>query len=133
MKIDIDNRQYEKELNSKNINYIAGVDEVGRGPLVGPVVASCVVLPINYYLEGLTDSKKLTKKKREEFFDIINRDALGVGIGIISEKKLQSFILSFLPSSQKVFARLSQKPINTPKVACPGMAKIARPIETPVP
>jgi ribonuclease HII len=86
MKIDIDNRQYEKELNSKNINYIAGVDEVGRGPLVGPVVASCVVLPIDYYLEGLTDSKKLTKKKREEFFDIINRDALGVGIGIINEK-----------------------------------------------
>lgn len=86
MKIDIDNRQYEKELNSKGITYIAGVDEVGRGPLVGPVVASCVVLPKDYYLEGLTDSKKLTKKKREEFFDIINKDALGIGIGVISEK-----------------------------------------------
>ena len=62
---EIDNRQYEKELNSNNITIIAGIDEVGRGPLVGPVVSSCVVLPKDYFLEGLTDSKKLSKKKRE--------------------------------------------------------------------
>ena len=86
MVIDIDNRAYEKELNSKGIVYIAGVDEVGRGPLVGPVVTSCVVLPKDYYLEGLTDSKKLSKKQREKFFDIIKKDALGIGIGIKSEK-----------------------------------------------
>ena len=86
MKLDIDNRQYEKELNKKGIVYIAGVDEVGRGPLVGPVVTACVVLPKDYYLEGLTDSKKLTKKQREKFFDIISHDALGIGIGIQSEK-----------------------------------------------
>ena len=86
MKIDIDNRQYEKELNSNGITFIAGVDEVGRGPLVGPVVAACVVLPKDYYLDGLTDSKKLSKKKREEFFDIISHDAIGIGIGIKSEK-----------------------------------------------
>lgn len=81
----LDNRLYEKELNKKGIIYIAGVDEVGRGPLVGPVVTSCVVLPKDYYLEGLTDSKKLSKKKREYFYDIIMRDALGVGIGIKDE------------------------------------------------
>lgn len=86
MKIDIDNRAYEKELNKNGIIYIAGVDEVGRGPLVGPVVTSCVVLPKDYYIEGLTDSKKLSKKKREYFYDIIMKDALGVGIGIKSEK-----------------------------------------------
>ena len=86
MVIDIDNRAYEKELNSKGIVYIAGVDEVGRGPLVGPVVTSCVVLPKDYYLEGLTDSKKLSKKQRDKFFDIIQKDALGIGIGIKSEK-----------------------------------------------
>ena len=86
MKIEIDNRQYEKELNANGVNYIAGVDEVGRGPLVGPVVTSCVVLPKDYYLEGLTDSKKLTKKQREKYFDIIKKDALGIGIGIKSEK-----------------------------------------------
>ena len=83
---DIDNRIYEKELNNKGIVYIAGVDEVGRGPLVGPVVTSCVVLPKDYFLDGLTDSKKLTKKQREKFFDIIQKDALGIGIGIKSEK-----------------------------------------------
>ena len=66
MKIEIDNRQYEKELNIKGINNIAGVDEVGRGPLVGPVVTACVVLPKDYVLPGLTDSKKLTKKQREK-------------------------------------------------------------------
>lgn len=81
----IDNREYEKELNSKGIIYIAGVDEVGRGPLVGPVVTACVVLPKDYYVEGLTDSKKLTKKKREYFFDVISKDALGIGIGICNE------------------------------------------------
>ena len=83
---DIDNRIYEKELNNKGIVYIAGVDEVGRGPLVGPVVTSCVVLPKDYFLDGLIDSKKLTKKQREKFFDIIQKDALGIGIGIKSEK-----------------------------------------------
>jgi len=81
----IDNMQYEKELYSSGINYIAGVDEVGRGPLVGPVVTACVVLPKDFKLEGLTDSKKLTAKKRDLFFDIIMEQALGVGIGIKDE------------------------------------------------
>ena len=85
MKIEIDNRQYEKEINIKGINNIAGVDEVGRGPLVGPVVTACVVLPKDYVLPGLTDSKKLTKKQREKFYDIIMNDALAVGIGVKDE------------------------------------------------
>ncbi len=74
--------QYEKELINKGIKLICGVDEVGRGPLVGPVVTAAVILPINYKLEGLTDSKKLTEKKRDKFFDIIMHDAISVGIGI---------------------------------------------------
>lgn len=82
----IDNTKYERELYSKGINYIAGVDEVGRGPLVGPVVTACVVLPRNFQLPGLTDSKKLSAKKREMFYDIIMEQALGVGIGIKDEK-----------------------------------------------
>ena len=83
---NIDNTKYEHELYDKGINYIAGVDEVGRGPLVGPVVTACVVLPKDFKLDGLTDSKKLTPKKRDEFFDVIMKKALGVGIGIKSEK-----------------------------------------------
>lgn len=81
----LDNTKYEKELYNQGINYIAGVDEVGRGPLVGPVVTACVVLPKDFKLEGLTDSKKLTAKKRDLFYDIIMEQALGVSIGIKDE------------------------------------------------
>ena len=59
---EFDNYKYERELRDNNIEYIAGVDEVGRGPLVGPVVAACVVLPKKFNLDGLTDSKKLSEK-----------------------------------------------------------------------
>lgn len=72
------NRIYEDKLELLGNKYIAGVDEVGRGPFAGPVVASCVILPEDYYLEGITDSKKLSKKKREYFYDIIKRDALAI-------------------------------------------------------
>ena len=80
-----DNYRYEKELIDSKVTLIAGVDEVGRGPLVGPVVAAAVILPLNYKLEGLTDSKKLSEAKREEYYKIIMRDAISVGIGIKSE------------------------------------------------
>ena len=82
----LDNTKYEKELYEKGITLIGGVDEVGRGPLVGPVVTCCIVLPKNYKLDGLTDSKKLSKKKREEYYDILLKDALVASIGISSEK-----------------------------------------------
>ena len=84
----MDNYKYEKELNNKGITLIAGVDEVGRGPLIGPVVASAVILPKDFKLDGLTDSKKLSEKKREEYFKIIKEKAIAVGIGIISEKRI---------------------------------------------
>lgn len=81
-----DNLSYEKELYAKGITLIAGVDEVGRGPLVGPVVTAAVILPVNYHLEGLTDSKKLTEKKRNEFYKIIMQDAISVAVGIKDNK-----------------------------------------------
>ena len=83
-----DNYYFERKLRDQGIQLIAGVDEVGRGPLVGPVVAACVILPEEFSLEGLTDSKKLSEKKREYFYDEIMRQAVSVGIGIISEKKI---------------------------------------------
>ncbi len=81
-----DNYRYERKLRKNNINFIAGVDEVGRGPLVGPVVAACCVLPEKFNLDGLTDSKKLSEKKRNYFYEEIKKQALGYGIGIISPK-----------------------------------------------
>lgn len=80
--------EYENELYEKNIKYIGGVDEVGRGPLYGSVVAACCVLPQDFKLEGLTDSKKLTEKKREQFCEYIKENCLAYGIGIIDEKKI---------------------------------------------
>ena len=80
--------KYEKELYREGINYIAGVDEVGRGPLIGNVVTACVVLPKDFKLEGLTDSKKLTEKKRNLFYDIIMDKALAIGIGECTEKEI---------------------------------------------
>ena len=78
--------KYERDLISKGIKLIGGIDEVGRGPLVGPVVACCCVLPLDYQLEGLTDSKKLSEVKREKFYDILIQDAITYGIGVIDEK-----------------------------------------------
>ena len=85
---EFDNYKYERELRESGIKFIAGVDEVGRGPLVGPVVAACCVLPEEFNLEGLTDSKKLSEKKRDFYFEEVKRQALGYGIGIIDEKKI---------------------------------------------
>jgi len=80
--------KYENELYNKGVKYIGGVDEVGRGPLIGSVVAACVVLPQNFILEGLTDSKKLSEKKRDMFYDIIMENAIAIGIGIVDEKEI---------------------------------------------
>jgi len=85
-KIDI--RAIEKRLWSEGFQKIAGTDEAGRGPLVGPVVAGAVILPPNYELEGLTDSKQLSEKKREKFYEIIMREAIAVGIGIVDAKTI---------------------------------------------
>lgn len=75
-------QQYEKQLRADGAYYIGGVDEVGRGPLAGPVVTACVVLPENFSVLGVDDSKKLSEKKREELYDAILAEALACGIGM---------------------------------------------------
>ena len=84
----VDLYKYENELYDKGLNFIGGVDEVGRGPLIGSVVAACVVLPCDFVLEGLTDSKKLSEKKRDEFYKVIEDKAIAIGIGIVDERKI---------------------------------------------
>lgn len=83
--------KYEHELNDKGINIIAGVDEVGRGPLIGSVITACVVLPKDFKLEGLTDSKKLSEKKRDEYYKVIKEKALAIGIGECTEKEIDKY------------------------------------------
>jgi len=77
---------YENMLYEEGIELIAGVDEAGRGPLAGPVVAAAVILPKGVFIEKLNDSKKLSPKQRDTLFDIIREKAVSYGIGIVDEK-----------------------------------------------
>ncbi|MDE7479549.1 MAG: ribonuclease HII [Lachnospiraceae bacterium] len=79
-------KKYEKEYAS--FEYICGIDEVGRGPLAGPVVAGAVILPKDCKILYLNDSKQLSEKKREELYDIIMREAVAVGIGYASHERI---------------------------------------------
>ena len=74
-------KQMEQALHEKGFRYIAGVDEVGRGPLAGPVVTAAVVRPEGFDVPGIDDSKKLSEKRREELYEVIMEKALAVGIG----------------------------------------------------
>lgn len=80
----INNYEYEEKLYQDGIEFIGGVDEVGRGPLVGPVVAACCVLPKGFILDGLTDSKKLSEKRRDEYNEYIKEHALAYAIASVS-------------------------------------------------
>lgn len=74
---------YEKALYGKGLRLVAGVDEVGRGPLAGPVVAAAVILPVDFHVHGINDSKKLSEKKREALYQVILDHALAWGVGIV--------------------------------------------------
>lgn len=84
----IDLYENEKRLWNNGYENVAGTDEAGRGPLYGPVVAASVILPHDFVLEGLNDSKKLTEKKREEYYPIIMENALAVGVSIVYPEEI---------------------------------------------
>lgn len=78
--------RYEKELYARGFQAIAGIDEVGRGPLAGPVVTACVILPKNCKIKYLNDSKKIPKTKHEAIYQAVLHQALAVGVGIVENK-----------------------------------------------
>ena len=98
--------QYEKDLQAKGINIIGGTDEAGRGPLYGPVVAACVVLPQGFKLEGLNDSKKLSEKKRNIFYDYIVKNTI-YGIGIVSPEEIDK--INIYEASRKAMVEAIRK------------------------
>mgnify|MGYP001141845532 CR=1 FL=1 len=124
-KKEIDLLKYEKELYKQGIKFICGVDEVGRGPLVGPVVAAAVILPINYHLDGLNDSKKLSEKKRDELFDVIKEEALSYGIGIVSPERIDeiNILQATYEAMREAVNKLSVKPdiLLNDAVTIPGI------------
>ena len=79
-------KKYEKEYD--NYTYICGIDEVGRGPLAGPVVAAAVILPKDCDILYINDSKKLSATKREELYDVIMEKAVSVGIGMVGPERI---------------------------------------------
>jgi ribonuclease HII len=81
---------YERKHRAEGFQLIAGMDEVGRGPLAGPVVAAAVILPEDFFLAGIDDSKKLTEKKREEYNQIIRSQALAISISMIQAPEIDA-------------------------------------------
>jgi ribonuclease HII len=79
---------FERDLRARGARYIAGVDEVGRGPLAGPVCAACVVLPADFAVLGVDDSKKLPEKRREALYDEITGAALAWGVGLVDNRRI---------------------------------------------
>lgn len=104
--------EIEDGFYAEGINVICGVDEAGRGPLAGPVCAAAVILPPHLEIPGLTDSKKLTDKKRRELFPVIQDQAIAYGIGLASEQEIDEINIlqaTFL-AMQRALDQLSVKP-----------------------
>ncbi|MCI1951279.1 MAG: ribonuclease HII [Clostridiales bacterium] len=103
---------YEKGALSEGFQQICGIDEVGRGPLAGPVFASAVILPVGCVIPGVNDSKKLSPKKREELFDVIKTKAVGWAVGFATEQEIDEINIlqaTFLAMRRAVEA-LPKKP-----------------------
>lgn len=122
MKIQYDLYEYERNLKHEGYRFIAGLDEAGRGPLFGPVVAACCVLPDDFKLEGLTDSKQLTEKKREQYIDYIKENCIAYGIGIVDNKEIDEINI-YEASRKAMMIALSEvrKKINVDYVLTDAM------------
>mgnify|MGYP005789970049 FL=1 len=81
-------KKIEEELYVQGIKSIAGIDEAGRGPLAGPVVVACAIMPRDSMIEGVNDSKKVSEKKREKLYDQIVEESIAYGVGIISQEEI---------------------------------------------
>ena len=91
--------KFEKEYNEKGYELIGGIDEAGRGPLAGPVVAACVILPKGCVIEGVNDSKKLSEKKREALYDEITQKAIAWSVGIMDNNVIDD--INILEATRK--------------------------------
>ena len=100
-------KEYENDLYNKGIKLIAGIDEVGRGPLIGPVVTAAVILPCDFYDERIMDSKKLSEKKRELLYDVIMENAISVGIGMSSNEVIDE--INILEATKKAMLEAVSK------------------------
>jgi len=102
------------ELHARNLGFkfIAGIDEAGRGPLAGPVVAAAVILPPGYKNGTINDSKRLSPRKREQAFDVIERDALSIGLGVVDPSIIDriNILRATLRAMEQAVSHLSNSP-----------------------
>ena len=118
---------FERMYYGQGYQRIAGVDEVGRGPLAGPVLAAAVILPKDGIEEELFDSKKISSKKREELYEIILSKALGVGIGTIGQEEID--LLNILQATLKAMAlAVKNLPISPDFLLIDGLQGLTLPI-----
>ncbi len=114
---------YEKEYESHG--WICGIDEVGRGPLCGPVVASAVILPKDCQILYLNDSKKLSEKKREELYDVIMEQAIAVGLGMATPERIDeiNILQATYEAMRQAISNLKVKPavLLNDAVTIPGV------------
>lgn len=105
-------KEEETKLYERNIEFICGIDEAGRGPLAGPVVVGAVILPENSFIEGVNDSKKVSEKKREKIYELITEEAISYSVGIVDQKTIDEInILNATKLGVKrALEGLSQKP-----------------------
>lgn len=104
--------QFEHEATARGFNSIAGIDEAGRGPLAGPVVSAAVILPLDFFCEGIDDSKRLSEKKRAAFFPVIKEQAIAVATGIATHKEIDqiNILQATLLSMKRAVENLSHPP-----------------------
>lgn len=118
---------YERDLHQQGYRFIGGIDEVGRGPLAGPVVAACVILPEGFKLLGLDDSKKLTEAKRDEFYEYIKEQAVSIGIGIIEAEEIDAINI-YEATKKAMLSAIQQLSIKPDFLLIDAM-----PLQTPFP
>ena len=108
----VDNLVYEREAYAASYRYVAGLDEVGRGPLAGPVVAAAVIMPRDFHDGRVTDSKKLSEKQRGELYDLIYHEALSIGIGIVDALEIDriNILQASLTAMRLACAKLDPDP-----------------------
>lgn len=109
---EIDTLYYESVARRSGYRWIAGVDEAGRGPLAGPVVAAAVIMPDAITYPGIKDSKQMTEKAREEAFCIIQDTAIAIGVGVVSEKTIDAvnILQASLKAMKKAVMCLTPRP-----------------------
>lgn len=107
-------KEIDEEFFKKGVKYVAGIDEAGRGPLAGPVVVACVIMPEDSMIEGVNDSKKISEKKREALYEKIKEEAISYGVGIVNQDEIDE--LNILRATKKALTMALKEMETKPNV-----------------